>query len=201
MDILNSSQTDFDSEQFQGLNLAENTIVDGKMFYGCTFKGCVLREVQFVACRFRDCRFEQCDLSLMHVESSSFADVHFTQCQVIGVNWADAEWPKFTLPKALNFHESAISYSTFFGINLQQCSIIGCVAKDVDFSEADLTRAICTHTDFAESRFLHTNLTEANFNDAKNYAVNANANVLKKTKFSLPEAMSLLYSLDIVLTE
>lgn len=32
-------------------------------------------------------------------------------------------------------------------------------------------------------------------------ARDAGLNVLKKTRFSLPEAMSLLYSLDIVLTE
>jgi len=44
-------------------------------------------------------------------------------------------------------------------------------------------------------------LTEADFTGAKNYAIAASSNTLKKTKFSLPEAMGLLYSLDIVLTE
>jgi fluoroquinolone resistance protein len=58
-----------------------------------------------------------------------------------------------------------------------------------------------TLTDFSNSRFQHTNLTEADFTGATNYAIAASLNTLKKTKFSLPEAMSLLYSLDIILTE
>ncbi len=201
MDIVSSTQTEFDGEHFKDLNVAENTVIAGKMFYDCRFANCIFREVQFVKCRFRDCQFEACDLSLMAVDGSSFADIHFERCQVIGVNWANADWPKFTLPRPLNFRECAISYSTFFGVSLQQCDFVNCAAKDVDFSEANLTKAKCTGTDFAKSRFLHTDLTEADFNDAQNYAINANANVLKKTRFALPEAMSLLRSLDIVLTE
>jgi hypothetical protein len=46
------------------------------------------------------------------------------------------------------------------------------------------------------SRFLHTTLT-----GASNYAIAANLNTLKGTKFSLPEAMNLLHSLDIVVTD
>jgi uncharacterized protein YjbI with pentapeptide repeats len=69
----------------------------------------------------------------------------------------------------------------------------------VNFAETDLTEADCTRTDFSEGRFLHTNLTEADFTGAAHYAIDATTNTLSKTKFSLPEAMSLLYSLDIVL--
>jgi fluoroquinolone resistance protein len=71
----------------------------------------------------------------------------------------------------------------------------------VDFAEADLTLANCTFTDFTNSRFQHTNLTQADFTGATNYTIAPNLNTLKKTKFSLPEAMALLYGLDIVLTE
>ncbi len=199
--MIDGTQTEFDGEHFKELQVADNNVITGKMFYDCRFTRCVFREVQFVDCRFRGCHFEACDLSLTAVDGSSFADTHFVQCQVIGVNWANADWPQFTLPKPINFHECAISYSTFFGISLQQSDFVDCIARDADFSEADLTRANCTGTDFTQSRFLHTNLTEADFNGAKNYAINANANVLKKTRFALPEAMSLLYSMDIVLTE
>ena len=76
-----------------------------------------------------------------------------------------------------------------------------CLAKDVDFAEADLTQANCTGTDFTDSRFNHTNLTEADFTDATHYNISATDNTLKKTRFSLPEAVSLLYSLDIILKE
>jgi fluoroquinolone resistance protein len=76
-----------------------------------------------------------------------------------------------------------------------------CIAREVSFEEADLTKADCRGTDFSGSRFNHTNLTEADFTGALNYAISPSDNTLKKTRFSLPEAMSLLHALDIVLID
>ena len=84
---------------------------------------------------------------------------------------------------------------------LPEISLQECVARDVDFREADFTQADFTDTDFSESLFVNSNLTEVDFTNAKNYNIDASLNVLKKTKFSLPEAMSLLHSLDIVLVD
>jgi uncharacterized protein YjbI with pentapeptide repeats len=194
------SFSDYEEEVFNGVTL-EGGAVEETNFYDCRFEQCTLREVQFVRCRFRDCEFVGCDLSLMQVKGSSFANVRFEESHVIGVNWSEAEWPRFGEIRPINFKNCALSYSTFFGVKLKQCDFIDCVAKDADFSEADLTEANCTGTDFAQSRFLHTDLTQTNLRGAQNYAIDATANVLKSTKFSLPEAMSLLYSLDIELEE
>jgi uncharacterized protein YjbI with pentapeptide repeats len=86
-------------------------------------------------------------------------------------------------------------------LNLKGIQIAYCTAHDVDFEDANLTQADCTYTDFADSRFSRTNLTEANFEHATHYAISALHNTLKKTRFSLPEAISLLNSLDIILSE
>jgi uncharacterized protein YjbI with pentapeptide repeats len=56
-------------------------------------------------------------------------------------------------------------------------------------------------TDFEKSIFRQTNLEKADLVKAKNYMIPPDVNTLKKTKFSLPEAMALLYSMDIVLEE
>ena len=72
-----------------------------------------------------------------------------------------------------------------------------CTAKEVDFSEANLSEADCTFTDFTSSQFRHTDLSGADFRGASNYFIQPHLNTLKKTRFSLPEAMSLLYNLDI----
>ena len=200
VDLTAGGQAEFESESFDGLKL-EGATIRGKVFDACRFTGCHLRDVHFVGCRFHDCLFQACDLSLMHVAGCSFASTRFADSQVIGVNWTEAEWPAFTLPQPVNFRQCAISYSTFFGVGLPQSELTECLARDVDFAEADLTRANCTYTNFSESRFFHTNLTEADFSHASNYAIDARVNALKKTKFTLPEAMSLLRSLDIVLSE
>lgn len=45
------------------------------------------------------------------------------------------------------------------------------------------------------------NLTKADLRQAKNYSIRPDSNKIKKAKFSLPEAMLLLYGLDIELEE
>jgi hypothetical protein len=44
-------------------------------------------------------------------------------------------------------------------------------------------------------------LSDADLSQARNYMVDPSKNILKKAKFSLPEAMSLLYCMDIVLKD
>jgi uncharacterized protein YjbI with pentapeptide repeats len=120
---------------------------------------------------------------------------------VIGVNWTEASWPAVGLFHAIGFERCAISHSTFIGLGLRRVEIVDCQAREADFAEADLSQANCRGTDFQDSRFLHTDLTEADFTGAKNYAIAPNLNVLRKTRFALPEAMALLYGLDITLIE
>jgi fluoroquinolone resistance protein len=105
------------------------------------------------------------------------------------------------LGSAVDFINCTLNYSTFTGLKLPKAQFTHCVARDVDFADADLSGANCTETDFSDSRFLHTNLTEADFTGATHYSIAVNLNTVKKAKFSLPEAMSLLYSLDIILVE
>jgi len=73
--------------------------------------------------------------------------------------------------------------------------------QEVEFGEADLSRADLRRTDLIKAHFFHTDLTETDFRDARNYDINAVVNTLHKTRFTLPEAISLLHSLDIILDD
>jgi uncharacterized protein YjbI with pentapeptide repeats len=137
----------------------------------------------------------------VRVVGSSFRNTILKQSKVAAVNWAEAVWSKQGLLESIGFVESDVSHSTFIGLDLTGMALTKCTATNADFAEANLTRANCTHTDFFESRFLHTNLTEADFTNARNYAIDVALNVVKKTKFSLPEAVNLLRCMDIVLVE
>jgi fluoroquinolone resistance protein len=173
-----------------------------KEFSSCTFIKCSFNETIFQDCRFRDCTFKGCDLSLVSLKGCLFTNTRFENSQVIGVNWTETTWATSkVIFKPVDFFGCVINYSTFMGLNLKKVTISKCIAREVSFEEANLTQANCRFTDFMNSRFMHTNLTGADFTGAKNYAIAAGLNTLKKTKFSLPEAMSLLYNLDISLTE
>jgi len=201
MDLFDA-QTEFANQEFKGV-VYKNGSLSLKEFTSCLFVKCSFLETVFKECHFDHCTFRKCDLSLVHLKDCSFSETRFEDSQVIGVDWTETTWAnaKFSLAKPVDFQNCVINFSTFMGMNLKQINILKCVAREVSFEDANLSGANCSFTDFTSSRFLHTNLTGADFTGAKNYTIAAHFNTLKKTKFSLPEAMSLLYSLDIVLSE
>ena len=194
MEPFESGEEYFD-QVFSGLEWVQGKVT-AVTFDDCTFKDCHLNETHFQRCTFRDCQFQNCDLSLIDVEYCTFQRAKFQDCKLVGVNWAKIEriqWPEF--------HNCNLSYSTFMGLDLERLVITGCLAKEAYFDECNLTDANCTGTDFSDGRFFHTNLTRADFTDARNYFIAAHLNTLKKTKFAMPEALALLHGLDIILDD
>ncbi len=190
----------FVEHKFTQLDLSGHHLIE-KEFDGCFFDGCHFSDVIFEQCKFYECRFVNCNLSLASVKGCSFYDTSFEECKVVGVNWTKAAWPRIKLNSPLNFTKCILNNSSFFGLGLKEISMIECKVKEVDFRESDCTEANFTYSDFENSLFNKTNLTQADFREAVNYQIDIFFNNIKKAKFSLPEAMSLLASLDIELTD
>jgi fluoroquinolone resistance protein len=191
---------EYDGVSFSGLSVDGETVAD-KTFYNCTFKDGAFREAVLRRCAFHDCTFLDCDLSLVQVPETTFQGAAFERCKLVGIDWAAAHWPKFGMKRPFSFHQCVLNYSFFTGLKLPKLHLTECSAKEVDFSDVDLTGAVFHGTDFTDSRFANCDLSKADFNDAVNYAIDVKQNWLKKTKFALPEAVSLLKGLDIVLRE
>ena len=200
MSSLLCTRTHYADQVFKDVDLERDQLVSSE-FYDCVFVRCSFVESVFRNCRFVNCAFQQCDLSLVQVPESTFSATRFENSKVIGVNWTQANWSATGLGNPLGFFKSAISHSTFIGLGLRGIQIRDCVAVDVDFREADLSQADFVGTDLSQSMFGHTNLAGADLSRARNYHIDPGRNVLRQARFSLPEAMSLLYSLDIVLVE
>ena len=195
---LDGAETEFEGETFRGVAWADGDLAR-RSFDGCTFLRCNLARANLRGTRFTDCTFKECDLSVATVNDCSFQEARFEDCKLVGVNWIDAHWPRRGGLNSLTFLRCILSHSTFAGLSLKRMTLKDCTAIDVVFSDADLTETDCTGTDFSESRFFHTNLTKADFRGATGYSIAPDQNTLRKTRFSLPEAISLLHSLDIVL--
>ena len=194
-----TSGTQYHEEDFRGLSIDGNTFYAGE-FTSCKFINCSFQETVFERCRFASCLFSNCDLSLSKIPGTVFVDTSFEASKIIGVNWAQADWPETAVGTPIKFSKSALNHSTFIGLRLQGLRVLDCTAVNVDFREADLSQADFSGSDLSESLFLHTNLSQADLSQARNYLIDPGANDLKKAIFSLPEAISLLYSMDIVLT-
>jgi len=192
------TQAYYADQVFKEVHLERGQLISSE-FYDCVFIRCLFVESVLHNCRFVNCAFQQCDLSLVQVPESTFSSTRFENSKVIGVDWTQADWPTTGLGNPVGFFKSVISHSTFIGLSLRGIQIRDCVAVDVDFREADLSQADFAGTDLSKSMFGNTNLTEADLSRARNYHIDPGQNVLGQAKFSLPEAMSLLYSMDIVL--
>lgn len=65
--------------------------------------------------------------------------------------------------------------------------------------EVQLKGADFSGTDLKKSTFQDCDLSKADFRGAKNYFISTESNKIKKAKFSMPEAVSLLGNLDIMI--
>lgn len=193
------ADTFYEDQTFKGMVL-ENDEVREITFQDCTFENCSFKETTVRSCKFSHCSFKNCDLSLMKVDGSTFKDTNFEDSKVIGVNWVKASWGRkeiVHLIQTIDFRRCVLNYSTFMGLDLEKMTLRKCIARDVDFSEANLKGADCRFTDFENSQFRHTDLSGVDFCGATNYFIQPHLNTIKQARFSLPEAMSLLYNLDI----
>ena len=183
------------NKKFENIIWEEKNIT-GKNFDHCTFYKCSLKGCFFEDCFFEKCKFEECDLSLIKFKDTTLSEVQINGSKAIGIVWHAAN-----NPISVSFNNSRISYSSFFGKNLKKGHFINCIADEVDFSECNLTMANFTGTELKNAIFSNTDLTQANFVGALNYSINLNNNKTKKARFSLPEALSFLYNLDIILVD
>ena len=189
-DALELVDQSFSEVDMRGLDLR------GRVFEACTFARCVFASQDLSKSKFIDCSFNECDLSNIELRGASFRDVNFSDSKLVGINWAQA-----TAISHLNFERCAISYCVFAGLDLRKSKIHSCVAKEADFSEANLSEVDFRGTDLIGARFANTNLSKSDLRQAINYSIHPLENKIRKAKFSLPEATLLLYGLDIILDE
>jgi uncharacterized protein YjbI with pentapeptide repeats len=194
------AKTEHSEAHFSKLKLEGGRVI-GKEFSECVFDHCAFRESTFQACKFNDCTFQDCDLSLVRFDTTSFSDTKFERSTLVGVDWTLASWSRFQADAPISFADCVVDFSAFIGLALRKIVFSKCSAQEVEFSDADLSRANFSGTNLAKSRFRNTNLSHANFVGATNYSIDLSANKVTKAKFSLPEALALLYNLDIVLVE
>ncbi len=195
IDLLSDETDSYYQEQFVGLTLTGEWI-RSKEFEDCRFEKCRFTECTFFECAFLGCTFEGCLFSTVMLPGCSFIDTQFTEGKLIGLDWTQG-----SNVRGLVFSKCTLDYSVFSSLKLKGLKLLHCVCKEADFQESDLTDGDFEGTDFDRSVFLHSNLTNANFAEARNYSIDPRMNVLKRAKFSMPEAMSLLKSFDVVIVD
>ncbi len=182
---------------------ADGETIAGTCFVSCIFEKCTFIEAVFERCRFQECTFRLCDLSLARLPNSQLEKTTFQQCRMPGINWCAADWASHALLKRKNvdFLECLLDHNIFIHLDLSETSFRDSRVRQCDFEGAVLVGADFHQSDLNMTRFVQCDLSKANFTGADNYQINAAENTLHKTRFSLPEAVALLHSLDIILED
>ena len=185
---------------FKNLRLEEGETLSGH-FTNCTFLKCSFEAGVLHNCRFSNCTFQESNLNLAQITGSSFPSTRFEKSKLVGINWTQGNWSPSGFNHLIGFFDCVLSHSTFIGLDLKGIQIKNCIAHEVDFRNAILSEANFKGTDLARSIFGNTNLRKADLSQARNYEIDPENNLIKEAKFSLPEAISLLYNMDIILKD
>lgn len=170
-------------------------------FEQCQFIECDFSNSQFSNCRFIDCEFVNCNLSDLSWNYSSLEEVIFKGCKLNSIVWGQVNWPQLALTAPVSFKDCELSHSSFFELQLKALTMSDCFAKDVDFRHANLAKSQFTGTDFRDSVFHQTNLSNANFVGATQFNIDIKNNDVSGAKFERLEALNLLAGLDIELVD
>lgn len=179
---------------YQDQNFTEATIDLPSEFINCTFTSIDFTPFRLSLCKFIECKFKNCNLSNVSVKNTLFRDCQFSHCKLIGLNFCETQ----TLA-ASKFLECSLDYSVFQLMNLSGSSFKRCSLKEADYYETNLSKCDFSDSHLEGAVFNKANLSGADFRGAQDYFIDLRVTNVKKAKFSLPEALGLLKSLDILL--
>lgn len=195
MDLFSNGHEYLEGKHFSAVTSTGKSIVD-KEFEGCTFEKCIFIETSFIRCHFIDCSFVACSISAPKMTNSIFTNTKFLDSKVMGTDWT-----KTKTVRLLSFERCDVRYSNFSFMKLPHMILKESVAHECNFADSDLSESNFSKTDFEKSVFSNTNLVKTDFRKAINYGIDVNFNKIRKAKFSLPEAASLLKSFEIELEQ
>lgn len=161
-------------------------------FYHCKFQKIDFSNTDLKSVVFSDCEFSACNLSNLQVQGAQFRSCAFKNCKILGINWCQV-----FVVSHLSFDDCLLNYNVFANLDLRNSSFVNCSIKEADFSEANLGKADFSGSDLSATVFNRTNLIGVDFRESKNYTIDPNENRIRKAKFSIPEALSLLQCYEI----
>ncbi len=184
----------FTGREFSKDDLSEHPIKKGE-YEKCTFRNCDLSNSDISEYLFEHCAFIGCNLSLIKLNRTTFRDVNFKDCKMLGLHFENCN--KFAL--SFSFDHCVLNHSSLYQMKLKNTCFKHTLLHEVDLTECDLAGAVFDTCDFSGATFDHTILEKADLRTAYNYSIDPERNRIKKAKFSLPEVVGLLNKYDIVI--
>jgi fluoroquinolone resistance protein len=184
-----------EGKTFDKIIFSESPLATGE-YENCIFQNCIMPGANLSGFQFSACVFKSCDLSNAVMRKTSWRDVKFTDCKLLGVQFGNCE--KFLFSPS--FTRCLLDLASFYKMNMKKGQFKECRLQEADFTECDLSGAVLDNCDLGRAIFFHTLLEKADLRSAYNYSIDPEQNSLKKAIFSREGIAGLLdkYNLDIV---
>jgi fluoroquinolone resistance protein len=181
-----------EEKKFDKINFTVIPLTRGEyercVFISCNFLNADLSEIKFIECEFIDC-----DLSLSKLKMTTFNDVKYKNCKMLGLLFYNCNGFGF----AVKFDCCNLSHSSFYQRKIKKTYFINSRLNEVDFTESDLTSSVFDKCDLTNAKFENTVIEKADFLTSFNYSIDPSLNRIKKAKFSLSGVIGLLDRYDI----
>jgi uncharacterized protein YjbI with pentapeptide repeats len=178
----------------------QNDSTENAEYTDCIFNNCKFDGVKFVNYSFIECKFYNCVFRNVKFEQSEMRSCSFYDSLLMGINWNELiinRGKSLSLFPIETISNCVLRYSSFFQYSLAKMNFDGSTFEDCIFQECDLSKSTFKYAIFKKSSFSKCDLTCADFRDANGYSIDINTNKLKQARFSYPDVVNLLYSLDI----
>ena len=193
------AKKEYAGEEFSALRLEEGDF-RGVLFEDCLFTDCRFQGLSFQGCRFTGCHFARCRLGGLSFDNVQAMGNSFEDCAVLGIDWAALLDPRKQDLGFLPFDSFArctLHHCLFFHLELGKFSFAGCDLSGSFFEDCRLSGADFSDCLLRGAAFSHNDLSSADFRGAAEYSFSIEGNQVKGAKFSMPEAVSLLYGLGL----
>lgn len=184
----------YEEKTFKSENFSERSL-EGHFFDSCAFINCDFSKSNLRNANFSGCVFTNCNLSLPKLDACRLQDIQFIDCKIVGAEF-------FKCGKAfqtVSFKKCLILYCNFSDLNMKNTHFDGSKIQEAFFTNTVLHGAGFKDVDLSGTLFHNCDLTKADFSSAVRYSIDPQTNKIKKAKFSLPEAVGLLQTFEIII--
>lgn len=148
-------------------------------------------------CIFVNCRFENCTVISLEAKYSEIKNGDFQRCNLIGVHWEEL-FPtgKYACPIE-QIKNCCLKYNTFADADFRKADFSDNIIQESMFDGCDLQESNFQNCRLEKTQFTRCDIRKSDFRNSSGYVIDIVSNKLKQAKFSYPEVVRLLNSLEI----
>jgi hypothetical protein len=167
-------------------------------FIDCSFENCSFEDCTINHCHFVNCSFYNCNIISLTSQYSEIKNTVFKKCNLIGIHGWNGLLPVGKYTYAIErIEDCCLKYNSFIEMNFRKFDFSGNVIQESIFEECDLQESNFRNCRLEATQFFRCDVRKADFREAKGYVIDIPSNKLRQAKFSFPEVVSLLDSLEI----